>query len=248
MTFLETLKHIFFKRTQTQPNANPSAKIVVLGNTGVGKTQFIHSLIEDLRYVRAKGATQIAEAYQAFLEDSPIVLMDTVGGDIPNTYLLLEEMLHKNEVEGIINVVSYGYIGEQGRINLKDAIDETGQVSPHFLALARQKDIAYLNQWLPLLTPHTQIGWIITLINQMDIWYPEKGEVMYYYESPSEEYQKKFNALKKTPCKHYIIPYSAILELYLDKFPSKIGISQQQQIQQTFFRTLLNLVENGSPL
>jgi GTPase SAR1 family protein len=243
MNILQALTQLFAKRVQTQ-TANPSAKIVVLGHRGVGKTQFIHSLIDELRYKRVESRTTKSRPYETYLANSPIAFIDTAGENSIKTQELLENMLHNNEVEGIINVVSYGYIGAKDRVSLEDMIDaETQQIKLTFLETARTKELKNLDTWLPLLTKRTSVRWVITLINQMDIWYPDRTSVMYYYEDEKEKYKQKFKDLKKTDCDHYVLPYSSILELYLDRFPPQIGITQQQQIQDDFTRLLFELIE-----
>lgn len=236
-----------FKNTQ-----KTEKKIVVLGYSGVGKTQFIYSLIDELREKRVRASSVVEQDYKVNTSKSPILLLDTVGQTIEDTNETLEDLLEKDKVEGIINVVSYGYVANYRQIRKEDILNGS------FFTTARDAELEHLDVWLPTLSSKRPVNWIVTLINQADIWYHEREQVLPYYQGKFSLYQTQFERKLKLACKHIVLPYSSILELYLDeyandpdfngKYPIQIGTSKKNELQDNFLTVLSQLISNNAPI
>ena len=86
---------------------NRKRKIVVFGNSGCGKSQFINSLKDS---VKIPTKTNTPEKIRFALEKFPIKLIDTPGDLAAKPFRIREiHRIINDGVEGIINVVSYGF-------------------------------------------------------------------------------------------------------------------------------------------
>jgi hypothetical protein len=194
-------------------------------------------------------STVLEEQYKTTIADLPIVLFDTVGQTVQDTTEILEELLEKDKVEGIINVVSYGYVANYREIRKEDIL------SGDFFVTAREAELEHLDVWLPTLNSKRSVNWIITLVNQADIWYHEKDQVIPYYQNIFSLYQTKFEKKLKLDCRHIVLPYSSILEIYLEdyandaefsgKFPIQFGTSKKNELQNNFLMALSQLISNS---
>ncbi len=154
-------------------------KIVIFGLSGAGKSQFISSLKKNLTISQS---TDVTTRVDFDLNDFPIIFVDTPGQD-GREFARKQEVtkILKDGVEGIINVISYGY-EENAKYSFNAVFDDQKNVRSDFLEKARQVEIERLNEWLSWIQPNNT-KWIINLVNKADIWWEQIDKVNHHYEN-----------------------------------------------------------------
>jgi energy-coupling factor transporter ATP-binding protein EcfA2 len=212
-------------------------KIVIFGISGAGKSQFIECLKRNLIIAERTGAT---EKIRFNLDDFPIKFVDTPGQSA-RSYARKKELTEilKNGVEGIINVVSFGY-EENPDFNLEKVFDEQNKVKESFLSLNRKSEVTRLSEWLPLIQPDS-IRWIINLVNKSDLWCEKEEEVLANYTSG--EYFAAFSAINEYT-NVITIPFCSLIKPYYNVSTSgKFGEIQKENLHSYFVNQLLNLLK-----
>jgi energy-coupling factor transporter ATP-binding protein EcfA2 len=159
-------------------------KVLVLGASGAGKTNFIDSLTEAVpNAIDIMNRTEFVTKNRIIIDKNPFIFIDTPG-QIPHKTRRITAIreLMKEDIAGVINVVSYGY--HEGRTGKQNAF-ENGVVSETFLEHQRQVEIEQLNEWTPLLGDRETTGWLITVISKADLWWNRREIVREHYESGS---------------------------------------------------------------
>jgi energy-coupling factor transporter ATP-binding protein EcfA2 len=212
-------------------------KIVVFGLSGAGKSQFISSLKKNLAIAER---TDTTEKIKFNIEDFPIQFIDTpgqAGRQYPRKQELTEIL--KNGVEGIINVVSYGY-EENPEFTFDDIFTPNKEVKDSFLKLNRKSEVERLAEWLPLIHPNN-IGWIINLVNKADLWWDNLDAVNKHYLC--EEYNEAFKQIDNYS-NVITIPFCSIIKPYYETRTSGIfGELHKEQLYAHFMHQLHNLLK-----
>lgn len=210
-------------------------RIVVFGNSGSGKSQLANSMKKSLD-IPNRNTTTLKRRIN--VEDFPIKLIDTPGHPESHTFRKDEvENIIKNGVEGIINVVSFGY-DEIPDANREVAFDK-GNIRLEFLQRNRNMEIERLNEWINWVRP-TNTKWIITLVNKADLWWDNYKEVSDYYKE--SEYAKRLSAISNfIPVLN--LPHCSIIRPFFGVKTSAIfGDEEKEHLQALFISNLLNLL------
>jgi hypothetical protein len=225
--FIQKMKWLITKRK----------KIVVFGISGTGKSQFINSLKKCLEI---PNRTLTTDKTIHDIEEFPIVFIDTPGHG-ERFFERKKEITNilKNGVEGIINVVSYGY-EENPDAQVGDIFDAKDNVKDSFLRLNRKVEIERLAEWLPQISP-TDIRWIINLVSKADLWWDRPDEVKEHYSNG--DYNTAFSSIQNYS--HVItLPYCSIIKPYYDKRTSGVfGEIQKANMHEEFVHQLINLLK-----
>lgn len=212
-------------------------KIVVFGLSGTGKSQFISCIKKNL-IIADRTDTTVKIKFN--LDDFPIQFIDTPG-QAAREYPRKEEIkkILKNGVEGIINVVSFGY-EENPEHTLDKIFDPKGDVKDSFLKLNRKVEVERLAEWLPLIQP-SDVNWIINLVNKADLWWGEIDEVNGHYLNG--EYNQAFSNINNYT-NVITIPFCSIIKPYYDTRTSGlIGEIEKEQMHNHLIKQLLNLLK-----
>jgi small GTP-binding protein len=155
-------------------------KILVLGDSGAGKTQFINTFSEKLRELEVFNRTNAAVKTYAKVDGFSVKFFDTPG-EIAKSQIRnkeIKEMVSKQNYEGIINVVSYGYAERED--DKQFTFDKNNQLNLKKLEDKRKAEIELLDDWMKYLDV-SKVKWVITLITKADIWWDNLDDVYNYY-------------------------------------------------------------------
>jgi len=155
--------------------------LLVLGSTGVGKTNFLQSLTELIpNAIDQMNRTEFAQKHSVKIKKQPFVFVDVPGQALHSTRRIraVREAM-SGKLSGIINVVSYGY--HEYRIGKAKAVKADGYANEAFLKKHRQVEIDALAEWTSLLGSQETTGWLMNVITKADLWWNRKDEVFSHY-------------------------------------------------------------------
>lgn len=220
-------------------------RVIVFGESGTGKTQFINSLLKDNF---KKGRTRLTERRRLVLKNGrKILFLDSPGHQtLKEQRYKLSECISKKKITGIINVVSFGYNESDTAENVKIFKVGTYEVKDEYLRDNRKREISQLDDWIRYINSDNKVKWIITIVNKADIWYDNKTNVITYYESG--DYAKEIAALKHC-CALYTYPYCSVISPFGDK-PMVISMGERQKIDMcnTLTSELINIIKSNGKI
>lgn len=245
---LKTLLNVLFAK---------DANVLVLGMSGVGKTQIIkHSLHEDKD--KAQTPTQVNTKESHTVRDTivkSLVAMDTRG----ETSSILGQQdrnftINKFKGQGIINVVSYGYRytksdkgSKEDEANLREQVKKHGSLFKYLDEMSKL-EIEALNSWINMSFVKNQIKWIITLINKMDLWHEKTAVVINYYKQGTYGKIIKDSVSSDINANHYVLPYCALVQNFpvLDPFHPKSSLDDatRNSMEKAFIILLTGLLNH----
>lgn len=171
--------------------------VLVYGDSGVGKTQFLLTLTgKDSYYAPVR--TRELNHYELELRSGRLVrFIDTPGhqSDKKARTSALDDMT-KGKIQGIINIVSYGYQDSEDLQKNPDMAFQNGTnvVKPQYLKQNRMLEIERTKEIIERISSNVQLQWFITLVNKADVWNKEREQVMQYYDG--EEFRKSMENLE----------------------------------------------------
>ena len=218
-------------------------KVLLLGVSGSGKTQFLNSflgipMLEDNRtYVPQN-------KFYFFSNGRKIQFVDLPGHvTLTSTRQKYVDEITNNKIEGIINVVNYGYNdAEENEADVFKAGEN--EIKDAYLKDNRKNELAQLNEWLNRIHSSSKPEWIITIINKADIWYDKKEEVVNYYQNG--EYGNSFVELKRV-VPHYTFLYCSVINPFGGR-PMTIIMSERtkNELQKNLKESLLRLISGNA--
>ena len=173
-------------------------RVLVYGDSGVGKTQFLNTLTGKNTYsFHAPGRTRQLQHYSITLVSGRRVeFIDTPGH---KSYAYERETaLHgvvKGKVDGIINLVDYGYQDSELVQEKPEDVFQTGTsiVKAEYLRNNRKLEVDRTKEIVKTITPDVKLKWFLTVINKADVWNPEREAVINYYSN--DEYNEMMQKL-----------------------------------------------------
>lgn len=187
--------------------------IVVLGSTGVGKTNFLNSLRAASGIVDAiPGYTRTiaSEQIRVRISDRPFIVIDTPGQLSRQSERLnaVRDALSHGSLR-VINVVSYGY--HEYATEATEALDSRSAPRLSFLERHRQTEISAMSEWLTLVSDRTRTKWVITVVTKADLWWKKHAEVVRWYES--DEYNRILTSIDSN-LRHAVLPYCSVFHKF----------------------------------
>ena len=173
-------RNIKYYRNKLRKRVN----VLVYGDSGVGKTQFLLTITGNDSY-NAPVRTRQLQHYDLVLRSGRKVrFIDTPGH--ASSRIAREEALDeltKGNIEGIINLVDYGYQdSEQIQKNQdKVFVSGTSNVKHEYLRDNQKLEIERTKEIVGRINSRSKVKWFITLINKADIWHEERLKVLEYY-------------------------------------------------------------------
>lgn len=190
-------------------------KILVLGATGVGKSQLMNSLVNEMpQAISNMNRTEFKDDIYLKISTNIFVFVDTPGQEHHKSRRMeaIRDAM-KEGVEGIINVVSYGY--HESRVGKNVVFDDKGKIKQEFLKERRKVEIDLLKEWTELLGDKETSKWLITLVNKADLWWHDKEKILSYYETG--QYSKSLGSAKiLSPS---VVSYCAVFHKFYGESP-----------------------------
>lgn len=127
-------------------------RILVLGASGVGKTQFINSILNVLSdKLTTHERTAAVHGRKVLIDERPFLLFDTPGqrlDEAKRRRAILDAV--RSPLAGIINVVSFGY-HEAAEAGPAHALPKKGRqiAEPGYLKARREIELELLSEWVP---------------------------------------------------------------------------------------------------
>lgn len=169
--WLDKLKSILKKRS----------RVIVLGSTGVGKTNLLEALTKPLpKVIDSINRSEFARKHKVSITAEPFEFIDTPGQEFHDSRRMaaIRQAMARGPV-GVLNVVSYGY--HEYAVARSDVFDGNGKIQSGFLDRHRRIEIETLNQWTALLGDTETAKWLITVASKADLWWDERDAVMAHY-------------------------------------------------------------------
>lgn len=150
----------------------PAYRIIVFGASGTGKTQ----LIAQMRGLKLKDQemTSNVHKHKITLKGRRIILYDAPGHkSMQDLRERLKDMITKEKIKGVINVVSYGYAERDGADLSKIFQAGSLSVKDDCLRTSRKYEIGQLKEWVNSINNDNRIKLIIFQIydNIINWWH-----------------------------------------------------------------------------
>ena len=168
--------------------ANGKCRIIIFGSGGTGKTTLAYVLankeITDFQYKETINIEKVelnSNIYGHYL------VAPGQERRIDRYWPELFRKIGSDKVNGIINVVSYGYhsidIGNESYKTSTYYNNEPDEASflTNYLKIQQEKEIKYLKKAAEHIKNTEKKIWMITLVNKQDLWWDNKEEVKDYY-------------------------------------------------------------------
>ncbi|WP_233846360.1 GTPase domain-containing protein [Paraburkholderia sp. HD33-4] len=218
--------------------------ILVLGSTGVGKTNFLQSLTTlTPAAIDHMNRTEFAQKHKIKIAKEPFIFLDTPGelGKAPLRKKAIREAMAK-KITGVINVVAYGY--HEHRTPEKDVVNDQGIVDEAYLDAHRKLEVSALAEWVELLGDREQIDWAITIVTKADLWWHKKEEVFSHYQS-GDYYQRLGSLSAMAPA---VVEYSSVFHKFYGegRLSGEFDDKNRERARGQLLNTLLQSVGKGS--
>lgn len=214
-------------------------KILVLGSSGVGKTNFIESLTQMLpSAIDAMNRTEFCQKHSVKIAKTPFEFIDTPG-QIPHKSRRLEAITQAiTGCSGVINVVSYGY--HEGRTGKQNAILPNGKISTDFLQRGRTLELTSLQEWTSLLGAAGTPTWLMTVVTKADLWWHLREEVLTHYQEGA--YAKKLRDVQMM--KPVVLEYCSVFHKFYREgaLSGYFDEADRAQLKEHLLRQLLTAV------
>jgi energy-coupling factor transporter ATP-binding protein EcfA2 len=216
-------------------------RVLVLGCSGVGKTELLESLTTVTPEVISHlNRTQFAERHRIRIAKEPFVFIDTPGQYESRRLSAIREEISKG-LAGIINVVAYGY--HETKVGHDEAFLSKSKVSADYLSSRRLLELADLRAWVPLVGAREIANWLITVVTKADLWWDRHNEVLNYYtEGPYLEALDTAKSLNPV-----IIEHSSVFHKFYGEGPMSgtFDESDRTRARAHLLKTLLAAVARG---
>lgn len=212
--------------------------ILVLGSTGVGKTQFIESLKMLVpQTINAMDRTSTDVDRTVALGNAVFVFTDTPGEIAHATSRIgaIRRLVRRKKF-GLINVVCFGY--HEYKTGASQAVLGNGQPNPAWLDRHRREELKAARDWVPQLLGNP--SYALTLVTKADLWWDSHDEAIRHYETGTYEATVHDAVLKG----HTVLAYSSVRHMFYDKgtLSGTFDDEQRQQLQARLLEVLFESI------
>ncbi len=214
-------------------------RILILGASGAGKTQFVESICNPLSLL-VHERTAATRRYTVPIQKRLFRMVDTPGQERELRRAAIREAT-KNPPEGILNIVCSGY-HEAAEAGSAQAVPATGSAvaKPDYLKTRQQAEINLLSEWVPNLDPGNT-KWLVTVVNKADLWWPDEGsKIKNFYQAGL--YASKLDDFRK---KNRVLPYCSVVKPFYDfRTSGRFGDEARVRLRAHLLQTLIDLTES----
>lgn len=216
-------------------------KIVVYGDSGVGKTQFLRMITGKNSYLLVNERTRNIERHNVTLRSGRKIQFIDMPGHESNKNVrdqILNEIT-RGKIDGVINIVDYGYQDSELLQADPSSAFKTGsnEVKQEYLRDNRKREIKRTQEFIDRMGPDVKLKWVITVINKADVWHKQRQEVVDYYTSG--EYYKITETIEKA-CSLDVRPLCSVITPFGNK---EMILTYGERDKVSDFESLLRLVE-----
>jgi len=228
--WLDKLKALLKKRT----------RVLVLGSTGVGKTNLLHALTQPLpKAIDSINRSEFAHKHKLVISDEPFEFNDTPGQELHDARrrVAIREQMAKGPT-GTMNVVAYGY--HEYAIARADVFGSDGQVRPEYLERHRENEIKALGQWTSLLGDPQTTKWLVTVVTKADLWWDNYPTVIAHYTT-GPYFQALGPAQSLTPV---TVEFASVMHRFFGRgaLSGDFDDATREQLRSRLFATLLQAI------
>lgn len=221
----------------------PRIRVLIYGDSGVGKTQFLNTLTGNNAYTVQR--TRSVQKYFLTLSSGRVVeFLDTPGHQTAGVIRgeTLDEMT-RGKINGIINLVDYGYQdSDELQKNPDRAFNvDTKDVKESFLNENRKLEMSRTEEFVGRINPGVKIDWIITVINKADVWFSDKDDVLKHYTQG--EYAKLLSSLVHS-VKLYTLPFCSVITPFANR---EMRLVLSERDKKGMFEILVAHIESILP-
>jgi len=214
-----------------------------LGATGVGKSQLMRSFADELpAAISNMNRTEFNADFHLEISKDLFIFVDTPGQEHHKARRMeaIRDAMKKG-VEGIINVVAFGY--HESRVGRKEVFDSDGKIRVDFLEARRKVEIDLLSEWTELLGDKGTSKWLITLVNKADLWWDNKDDILSYYEKGAY-FEALGSAKNLSPA---VIRYCALFHKFYGESPISGMFDDEDRIEvkEHFLSQLIYAIGKG---
>lgn len=207
-------------------------RVIVFGTSGSGKTEFLRAITGKEVQETEPNRTNLYVTNKLYLPNGDKILFYDAPGDmtLKNEREKLQKLIANNKIDGIINIVTYGYndAKEAKDVPVFKTGSEIGEVKDDYLRINRANELAQLEEWKDRINSDNGIKWIITVINKADIWHSQEDEVVSYYEKGN--YYENFTKLIQRVCHTHVSKYCSLISPF-GKKPMVLTFSERDKIR-----------------
>ncbi len=184
---LETLEHArkkgWLERILDLFRSEP--RIVLVGCSGAGKTQLLHSLrTHTPRAIDRLNRTQFAQEHAISLGNVEYVTCDTPGhpSKFRERVAAINDACNHGPC-GVVVVAAFGYHEYEFHGGMTQAVEPTlgGKAADTWLEYHRAAETKHLEEIAPHLSAQNRVRWIVTCITKADAWWTHRNQVVTHY-------------------------------------------------------------------
>ncbi len=216
-------------------------KIMLLGCSGVGKTELIKSLESiNPEIIHYSARTRDKTLSKMKINKVAFEFIDIPGEEQDVTIRNQAILDHIKELDVIINVVSYGY--HEYAYGKDDAILNDHKISNEYLEVNKQREINTIPEWSIALGGTREFR-LITVVTKADLWWPNQKRVISHYES-GEYFNALGTAKKLNPI---VVPYCSVIKKFYDEASTSGEIDENGRLmfRNNLLRILVEFVGKG---
>ena len=214
-------------------------KVVVYGESGVGKTQFVKTITESHEYVKIR-TRDISRGHMLCLSNGRRVeFIDTPGqSSYKQKRNELKSLFKSGNIQGVVNLVAYGYLSKPETRESDVFKVGTNDVKAKFLRDNQESELEQAKELIQLIAGSKNVKWILHVINKADLWYGKEQEVTEYYEL--HEYRNNVIDPLSVNRKWKLLPFCSMMTTFVKRsLPHAID----EETKDNLHKTLMNDLE-----
>ncbi|MFC1834042.1 GTPase domain-containing protein [Thermodesulfobacteriota bacterium] len=216
--------------------------ILMLGSSGVGKTNLLKSLTELQPEVINHATGRTTSHYKSAVKIGEVAFhfIDTPGQELHSSQRLDAIKEYCNSIDGLINVVAFGY--HEYAEGMPDAFTPTGKVRKAYLDSNREREMHAVAEWSAVLGGNANYR-LLTVVSKADLWWDRQEDVFEHYrQGPYFERLGEAKALNPI-----VLPHCSVFHKFYGRGPmaGTFDETDKAKARAELLRTLVEMVGAG---